>query len=47
MPVVIYQGQYDDPEFGLNPVWVRTVSDFVAMVHNDGVSVPRFTLIPH
>lgn len=44
-PVVTYQGQYDDPEFGPNPIWVRTVADFVAIVEHNSVLVPRFRLI--
>lgn len=45
MPVVTYQGQYDDLEFGNKPVWVRSVAEFMAMVEDDGVMVSRFTLI--
>ncbi len=45
VPVVVYQGQYDDPEFGPNPIWVRTVAEFVARVEYNGVSIPRFSLI--
>lgn len=44
-PVVVYEGQYDDPEFGSKPIWVRTVAEFVAMVDDNGQSVPRFSLI--
>lgn len=44
-PVVVYQGQYDDPEFGSQPIWVRTVAEFVAMVDDNGVVVPRFILV--
>ena len=45
MPVVVYQGQYDDPEFGSQPIWVRSLSDFMAMVDYNGILIPRFTLI--
>lgn len=44
-PVVVYQWQYDDPEFWPNPIWVRTVSEFMVSVDDGGVIVPRFTLI--
>jgi hypothetical protein len=42
--VVIYQGEYDDAEFGVRPVWVRPYAEFVGMVTWEGNTVPRFTL---
>lgn len=43
--VVVYQGEYDDPEFGKNPVWVRPLTMFVESVSVDGKMIPRFTEI--
>ncbi len=28
---VIYEGQYDSPDFGHNPIWVREIGDFTGM----------------
>ena len=41
---VIYQAQYDDPELGAQPVFVRPQTMFEEMVTAaDGTEVPRFT----
>ena len=44
---VIYEGQYDSPEFGHHPIWVREYSDFAGMKEFDDGREPvkRFTLI--
>lgn len=43
--LVVYQGEYSDPEFGTNPVWVRPRTMFSESVQINGQSVPRFTLL--
>jgi hypothetical protein len=40
---VIYQGLYDCPTFGLNPVWDRPYTMFAEHVVINGVEQPRFT----
>jgi cyclomaltodextrinase len=42
---VVYQGLYDDPQFGKNPIWVRPLSMFCETIIIDGKEVPRFTKI--
>lgn len=43
--MVVYQGEYDDPEFGHNPVWVRPYEMFGETVTFEGSEVPRFIRI--
>lgn len=43
--MVIYEGQYTDPEFGHNPVWARPYDEFIEEVEVDGTMVSRFTHI--
>lgn len=40
--MVVYEGLYDDPKFGKNPVWVRPLKMFVEDVEINGKVVPRF-----
>jgi hypothetical protein len=40
--VVIYRAQYDSPEFGPKPFWVRPLAMFMETVVVDGKTVPRF-----
>ncbi|MEI6058928.1 MAG: DUF1653 domain-containing protein [archaeon] len=44
---VIYEGQYNSPEFGDHPIWVREFGDFTGMkIFDDGrAPVKRFDLI--
>jgi hypothetical protein len=42
---VIYQGQYDSPEFGSKPVWMRPVDKFLDEKEVDGKMVKRFVLV--
>ncbi|MEI6553890.1 MAG: DUF1653 domain-containing protein [bacterium] len=44
---VVYQGQYDSPEYSSKPLWIRKLSDFTGeKVFDDGREpVKRFTLI--
>lgn len=42
--MVVYQGLYDCPKFGPNPLWVRPKSMFTQEVMVKGVAVPRFAL---
>jgi hypothetical protein len=44
--LVVYQGEYDDPEFGLNPIWIRPHDMFEEHVLVEGQWVPRFTPLP-
>lgn len=43
--MVVYQGMYDDPEYGHNPVWVRPRTMFEEQVEYQGQHVDRFTKI--
>ncbi len=43
--LVVYQGEYDDPDFGPHPVWIRPRDMFEERISIDGRSVPRFALI--
>lgn len=43
--LVIYEGQYESPEFGKNPVWVRPRPEFEERIAHEGVSVQRFERI--
>lgn len=43
--LVIYQGQYDDPEFGPKPVFARSVEMFMERVEYEGRTVARFERI--
>lgn len=40
--VVVYQGEYNHPEFGNNPIWVRPKAMFMESVEVNGQTVPRF-----
>ena len=39
---VVYQGLYNDPEFGNNPVWIRPLAMFMETVEKNGQMIPRF-----
>ena len=43
--VVIYQSQYDDPKFGVQPIWVRPKEMFMEQVEIEGERQPRFRQI--
>ena len=43
--VVVYQGQYDDPEFGEKPIWIRPKEMFEEEIEKDGEKIQRFTLL--
>lgn len=43
--VVIYQGHYIDPVFGENPIWTRSLNEFLSSVEHEGRRVPRFARI--
>lgn len=40
--LVIYQGQYDDQEFGPKPIFARPITMFTETVEYEGKQVPRF-----
>ena len=42
---VVYQGQYDDHEFGAKPVWIRPLAMFMEMIEKNGKIIPRFKKI--
>lgn len=42
---VVYQGEYTDPEFGIDPIWTRSLSEFKEVVSVEGTLMPRFTLL--
>ena len=43
--MVVYQGQYDSPELGKNPIFVRPFKMFLEQVTVDGEETPRFKYI--
>lgn len=43
--VVVYQAQYDSPEFGPKQTWVRPLSNFCEKKEVGGKQVDRFSLI--
>lgn len=48
--VIVYEGLYDDPEFGSHPVWIRPMNSFQEHVmitgeNNTTKNIPRFSLI--
>lgn len=44
--IILYQGLYDDPDLGKEPLFVRPEEEFEALVENaEGVQVPRFSRI--
>lgn len=43
--MVVYQAEYNSPEFGKEAVWVRPRVMFEEMVLYNGTRVPRFQLI--
>ncbi|MFT5037338.1 MAG: hypothetical protein ACI9VM_000917 [Candidatus Azotimanducaceae bacterium] len=40
--LVVYQAQYDTPDFGSKPVWIRPKDMFEETVEVDGVQIDRF-----
>ncbi len=40
--MVVYEAQYDCPEFGLNHVWARPKEMFEEVVSDQGLEVDRF-----
>ena len=40
--MVVYQAQYDSPEFGKKPIFVRPFQMFLERVTIDGKKIPRF-----
>ena len=43
--LVVYRALYDNPEFGMNSLWVRPAAMFAESVEVDGKTVPRFSLV--
>lgn len=43
--MVVYQGQYDSPDLGKNPIFVRPLEMFQEQVVVDGKKIPRFKYI--
>jgi len=39
---IVYQGQYDSPDFGKNPIFIRPKESFFEEVTRDGKTFPRF-----
>ena len=44
--MVIYQGLYEAPDLGLNPIFARPKEMFEEVVLLDGEKVDRFSLVP-
>lgn len=42
---VVYQAQYDSPEFGSKPIFVRPVQMFLEIVKKDDYKGPRFRYV--
>ena len=42
--MVVYEGQYNDPEYGQNPVWIRPIKMFEEQVLHNDILVDRFTI---
>jgi len=43
--LVVYEAQYDDPEFGNNALWMRPKEMFEEKLEYEGKTVERFTLV--
>lgn len=43
--LVVYQGQYNSPEFGDKPIWIRPLAMFTDMVTVEGKQIPRFAYV--
>ena len=43
--LVVYEAQYESPEFGKNAIWVRPAKMFLEEVEIDGEKKPRFEFI--
>jgi len=41
--LVVYQGQYNDPELGSKPIFARPLAMFTETIEQEGKQVPRFT----
>ena len=42
---VVYQAQYNDPEYGDLKVWIRDIDDFLEIVTDDlGNKTPKFVM---
>ncbi len=42
---VVYQGLYNDPKFGDQPIWIRPLEMFVEVIDYNGKKTQRFELI--
>lgn len=43
--MVVYEGEYDDPELGNRPIFVRPLQMFKEDVSVEEKMIPRFTLL--
>lgn len=43
--MVVYQAQYDSPEYGSHAIWVRPRSMFEEQIIHNNETVPRFKMI--
>ena len=43
--MVVYQGEYEDPELGKDPIFVRPLNMFIEDVGVEGKKIPRFTAL--
>ena len=44
-PWVVYQGLYDDPKLGANPIFTRSLAKFSETIELDGIEQPRFKMV--
>ncbi len=42
---VVYQSEYDSPDFGMHTVWIRPLSNFEEIIEIEGKRVQRFERI--
>jgi hypothetical protein len=42
---VVYQAQYDSPEFGKKAIWVKSVEEFEKDIEIENKKTKRFTYI--
>lgn len=40
---VVYRAEYDSPDFGKNPVWIRARTQFEEIIVIDGIEKQRFS----
>ncbi len=44
-PWVVYQGLYEDPKLGANPIFTRSLTKFSETIELGGIEQPRFKMV--